>query len=127
MNESIWLKTLELDEIRNIYQHCLAEFGIIQCLENLRGLETTISFMKEFGFRNTYAARIRNTDSQIKPRRALREMLSLLYTKSGKLKAHISEKSRKEAEHFRTVMRSVFAEEKEYLTGAIMVFEKQAT
>jgi len=124
INESIWLDSVSEKQIENINKKCIDVFGIIQCNKDFKTVDNAISYFKTFGFKSISHERIRKIDSKSKNSKTLTELRSKAFTSLGKLKLLYSSKLKNQEKKYNAEMTTIFEEEKEYLTGVIMVLKK---
>ncbi|MBV1922558.1 MAG: class I SAM-dependent methyltransferase [Flavobacteriaceae bacterium] len=123
INESIWLDSVSEKEIDFINEKCKKLFGIRQCNIEFKTIDDTIKYFHDLGFKNQSCKRIRKTDTNIKRGKTITELRSKVFTSFGKLKLLYSLKLKNQEKKYNAEMTTIFEEEKEYLTGVIMVFK----
>ncbi|MCB9306646.1 MAG: class I SAM-dependent methyltransferase [Lewinellaceae bacterium] len=124
INESIWHREIPCTDIREINKKCLETFGIIQCTEQMTGVEATSVLFEKYGFKTLAGIRISVSEKSSAKRQNYREYLSALFTLLGKLRLYLQPELRKKHTQYSSEMRQIFEPGREYLSGTFMLFQK---
>ncbi|MCB0530235.1 MAG: hypothetical protein KDC65_17275, partial [Saprospiraceae bacterium] len=109
---------------REINKKCLETFGIIQCTEQMTGVEATSVLFEKYGFKTLAGIRISVSEKSSAKRQNYREYLSALFTLLGKLRLYLQPELRKKHTQYSSEMRQIFEPGREYLSGTFMLFQK---
>jgi ubiquinone/menaquinone biosynthesis C-methylase UbiE len=128
INETIWLNSTTMAEIRRVNAFGKQHFGIIQCNQSYPYLENWIKLFEEIGFKGESTHKLSEMKSDFAPKsRFSYAFLSSLFSAFGKIKAFFSGSIRKQKRHYAQKMKEVMPDNQPLMEGIIMRFQNQGS
>lgn len=123
INETIWLDSIGIAEIKKLNLFCKQNFGIIQNNESYPHLADWLNLFELLGFKCESVDRLadKKDDFRIKFRFPY-SFLSFLFTFQGKIKTFFSCSIRNQKKHYQQKMNEFHADKKLLMEGILMKF-----
>jgi ubiquinone/menaquinone biosynthesis C-methylase UbiE len=124
LNETVWMPSIEKEEIEKINSYCKAKFGIIQSSSTYKYSHEWVELLENY-FSVEELKRIIDIEIKNKSKQkiVINEFFSKLYSIYGRIKGKLNQSLRRESAFYKEAMKNIF-EDKQYLEGIIIIASK---